>query len=77
MSVVTVYVRAHLPNVNLLLGWACGNYIEVDKPVQAKFCTEIDVIVMLLKRGTIEHPDLDGCFLNRYSVYLTTFGVYP
>ena len=77
MSVVAVYVRAHLQNVNLLLGWACGNYIEVDNPFEAKFSKEIDAIVTLLKKGGIEDPDLSGCFLERYSVYLPTFGVYP
>ena len=29
------------------------------------------------KNGIIEHPDLDCCFLNRYSVHLATFGVQP
>jgi len=52
VSVVTVCARADLLNLNLLLGWACGNYVEEDNPVEAKFGREIEVIVMLLeKRG--------------------------
>ena len=46
----TVCVRADLPNLNLLLGCTCGNYVEVYNPVQAKFCREIKVIVTLLEK---------------------------
>ena len=52
MLVVKVCARADLPNLNLLLGWTCGKYVEVDNPGKANFCREIEVIVMLLeKRG--------------------------
>jgi len=63
VSVVTVCVRADLPNLNLLLGWTCGNYVEVDYPVEAKCCREIEVIVTLFEKGGIEHLDLNSCFL--------------
>ena len=58
MPVVTICVRADLPNLNLLLGWTCGSYVGVDKPVEAKFCREIEIIVTLLEKGVIEHLDL-------------------
>ena len=77
MPDVAVCVRADLPNLNLLLGWTCGNYVEVENPAEAKFCRELEVIVVLLEKGAIEHPDLDSCFLSKYSVYLATCGVYP
>ena len=51
MSVVTVCVKVDLPSLNLLLGWTCGNYVEVDNPGKAKFCMKINVNVKLLKKG--------------------------
>ena len=67
-----------LTEPNFVTWVPCRNYVEVENPVEAKFFRETDVVLTLLeKRGTIEHPDLDSCFLNRYSVYLATFGVYP
>ena len=41
-----------MPNLNFIFGWTCGNYGEVENPVEAKFCREIEVIVTQLeKRG--------------------------
>ena len=48
----------------------------MDNPVEAKFCRDIDVIVMLLEKGALEQPHLDSYFLKKYSIYLATFGVY-
>ena len=55
----------------------CRNYAEVENPVEARFFRETDVVLTLLEKGDYRISDQENCFLNRYSVYLATFGVYP
>ena len=50
--------------MDIMLGWT----IELKQNFAGK---------LKLEKGPIEHPDLNSCFLNKYSVYLATFGVCP